>query len=151
MNRSFLPVLLDITDLRILFVGAGEGTRVKLVALVKQNPTVRIVAPLLSHEVAVLASKLSDVQIFERPFVEADLDDVSLVYGFTDDQALNSRLAELCRNRGLWSNIAGNRSGGSFHSPAVARKDGVVAAFSSESGHPAVAVASRDAWLGVKK
>ena len=146
-NRIVVPALLDVTGLRILFVGAGEGTRLKLSSLVDQNPLVRIVAPQVSPEVKALAARLTDGQIFERNFVELDLDGISLVFGFTDDPAVNARLADLCRLWGLWSNVAQNRGPMGFSSPAVARKEGVIAAFSSEAGQPALSVAARDAWV----
>ena len=145
--RVLIPVLLDLTGLRILFVGGGTGARTKLASLVDQDPAVRIVAPEIDPEVEAFCSRLTDVEYHLRAFTEADLDGISLVYGFTDDPEVNAGLAELCRRRGLWSNIAQNRGPFSFTSPAIGRKDGVVAAFSSESGHPAVAVAVRDAWV----
>lgn len=146
--RVRVPVVLDLSGSRILFVGAGEGTRTKLAALADQNPSVRIVAPVVSAEVRILVRTLSDAQVLERPFTEGDLEGVALVYGMTDDPNVNARLTELCRQRGLWSNVAHHRGTLAFTSPAVARKDGVVAAFSSETSQPAVAVAARDAWVG---
>lgn len=149
-SRVLVPVLLDLTGLRVLFVGAGEGTRVKLASLAGQDPAVRIVAPRISPEVAALAAGLSDAEVLARPFTDTDLEGVALVYGFTSDPALNTRLAALCRNRGLWANVAQNRGPLGFTSPALARKGGVLAAFSSDTGAPAVSVAARDAWLGEK-
>ena len=146
--RLLLPVLLDVTGLRLLFVGAGEGTATKLNALVDQNPPVRIVAPTVSPQVRTLAARLTDAEVRERPFTEDDLDGISLVYGMTDDEAVNTRLANLCRSRGLWTNVAHHRGPLSFSSPAVARGGGVIVAFSSEEGNPAVAVAARDSWIG---
>jgi len=148
MSRVLVPVVLDLTGLRILFVGAGEGTRMKLAALVDQDPQVRIVAPQIGKETQALLNRFSDAQVSLRPVVESDLDGVGLVYGLTDDQAVNAWLAQLCRARGLWSNVAHHRGGGSFTSPAVARNSGVIAAFSSEDGKPSMAVAARDSWQG---
>lgn len=145
-GRVLIPALLDVTGLRLLFVGAGEGTRTKLAALAPLDPMVRIVAPRIAPEVRELAGRLTDVQLVERPFVELDLDGVALVYGFTDDLALNARLADLCRLWGLWSNVAHHRGALSFRTPATARAEGVIAAFSSEAGDPRAAVAARDAW-----
>jgi siroheme synthase-like protein len=147
-GRIRIPVLLDLTGLRVLFVGAGEGTRMKLAGLVDFNPLVRIVAPVIDPEVRTLAARLTDVQVYQRPFVEVDLDGIALVYGFTDDPALNARLADLCRLWGLWSNVAQNRGALSFSTPAVARHGGIIAAFGSEAGEPALSVAARDEWLG---
>lgn len=145
--RVLVPVLLDLTGLRVLFVGAGEGTRVKLSALVDQNPAVRIVAPQVSEAVSALASRLTDVQIERRAFQRSDLEGVSLVYGMTDRPEVNAEVAEACRERGVWSNVAHNRGPGSFSSPATGRKQGLIAAFSSETATPSVAVAARDAWV----
>jgi siroheme synthase-like protein len=151
MNRALVPVLLDLTGLTVLFVGAGEGTRVKLTGLLSSAAnalTVRVVAPRISAEVAALAEGLVGSQILVRPFVETDLDGVSLVYGMTDDAGVNASVAALCLSRGLWCNVAQNRGPGSFSSPALGRRDGIVAAFSSETASPAVSVAARDAWMG---
>ncbi len=146
-SKVAIPVSLDLTGLRILFVGAGAGTRTKLAALVDQDPMVRIVAPEISSQVQALADKLTDAQVHKRAFVESDLAGVSLVYGMTNDPAVNARLSELCRARGLWSNIAQNRGGLSFSSPAVAKKYGIIATFSSETGQPGAAVKARDDYL----
>jgi len=147
-SRLLVPVLLDVTGLRLLFVGAGAGTATKLKALVDQNPAVRIVAPAVSPQVRELAARLTDAEIVEREFEDRDLEAVALVYGLTDDEEQNARLADLCRVRGLWSNVAHHRGPLSFSNPAVARRDRLVAAFSSEDGTPALAVAARDAWAG---
>jgi len=146
-SKVVIPALLDLSGQRILFVGGGEGTRTKLASLVEQDPKVRIVAPEVSSQVEALVGKLSDAELHRRRFAEKDLDGVALVYGFTDDEALNAHLATLCRARGLWNNVSKNRGAFSFVNPAVARKNGVIAAFSSEEGKPGVAVQARDQYL----
>ena len=149
MNRRILvPILLDLTGSRILFVGAGEGTRTKLSAMASQNPLIRIVAPRVNPEVTALAGTLADAEIFIKPFEESDLEGISLVYGFTDDPEVNAMVADLCKTRGLWHNVAHHRGALSFTNPAVARKDRIVASFSSESGDPAKAVKARNDWVG---
>jgi precorrin-2 dehydrogenase/sirohydrochlorin ferrochelatase len=150
-DRVLIPVLLDLTGLRVLFVGAGKGTRTKLEGLVDQDPAVRIVAPRLSPEVRELAARLTDVQVYEHPFTDTDLDGVALVYGMTNDDAVNARVADLCRTRGLWSNVAHHRGPLSFSSPATAHHNGVIAAFSSETSTPAQATTARDAWQEAQK
>lgn len=146
-DRLLVPALLDLTGLRLLFVGGGGGTRTKLEGLVDQNPRVRVVAPQISPQVRALAARLTDAELLERPFEDRDLDGIALVYAMTNADAVNARIADLCQTRGLWSNVAHHRGPGSFSSPAVARNAGVVAAFSSEAGVPALAVAARNAWV----
>ena len=148
-NRTLVPVTLDVTGLPLLFVGGGQGTLQKLSGLTGR-PVVRLVAPDLLPEVQALAQTLG-AQVDERPFQESDLDGVALVYAFTNDDGTNARIAALCRIRGLWHNVAQHRGPGSFTNPAVARTDGVIAAFTTETAEPAKAVAARDEYLRGRK
>jgi|GEM_PF-3535453 len=146
MTKFRLPICLNLDGLRILFVGAGVGTATKLSALRGSGIAVRIVAPIIHDVVKDLLHDFDDAELLTRPFQEADLEGVALVYGMTDDVSCNQRVAELSRQRGLWFNVAHQRGGGSFTSPALWNDDTLQVAFHSLDSQPGTAVAARDAY-----
>jgi siroheme synthase (precorrin-2 oxidase/ferrochelatase) len=147
-----LPISLDCRDLRILFVGAGKAVAAKLRFLAELGaaqgsdhtdsaesgwPAIRVVAPAISPEIPALgaAYPFPEFIIEARPYADADLDGVDLVYCFTNDPALNAAVAAACRARRLPCNAAGRRGQGGFSSPAARIAGGFLLSVASPPPH----------------
>ena len=61
-----------------------------------------------------------------RRFQEEDLEGAVLVLAATDDEAVNSLVAELCRERGIPVNSCSDKTQCDFYFPGIARKENLV-------------------------
>lgn len=131
---------LDLHDVPVLVVGGGRVGARKVAGLAAAGARVRLVAELIDG--AVDRSLLHDER--ERPFVDADLDDVRLVVTATGDPAVDAAVSAAARARGLWVNAADQPVDCDFILPAIARSGRVTAAISTDGTSPALAQALRD-------
>ena len=101
----YFPTFFDLNGKPCLVVGGGAvGTR-KAQTLLKCGATVRVVSREISQRLQTLAETLP-LTLEKRDYEEGDLDGIFLVFGATDNEALNRRIAEDAERRGLLVNIA---------------------------------------------
>lgn len=99
--KKILPVALLVEGRRCLVVGGGAVAGRKAEALAKAGAQVSVVAPRLGETVLALAS-VAGITLLSREYRAEDLTrDLFLVITATDDPALNRRILETCRARGL--------------------------------------------------
>ncbi len=138
MSMRYYPAFLNIEHRSCLVVGGGGvGTR-KVDSLLRCGAEVTVVSP----EVSERLSKLSEegkIILKRRAFRDADLDGMFLVFGATDNSALNRRIQQnMERRRGL-CNIADQPKLGNFMVPSVIRRGGLTIAISTSGKSPAMA------------
>lgn len=134
------PVLLDVTECRVLVVGAGAVAARKVRGLLDAGARqIVVVAP------AFCAEMPASVIGITRAFEPADLDGVALCFAATDSASVNERVCELCRVRGIPVNRADHEggAGSTFTVPAVARAGPLTVAVSA-GGSPAITARLRD-------
>jgi precorrin-2 dehydrogenase/sirohydrochlorin ferrochelatase len=79
-----------------------------------------------------------EVCLLRRAFVPADLDGVFLAVAATSDAALNRRVADLCRERGVLCNVADAPEEGSFIVPSCVTRGELTLAVSTGGASPAL-------------
>lgn len=137
---SFYPVYLRLQGRKCLVVGLGGVGRRKLGSLLEAGAdavlALDVRAPdedlqeLLQH---------SGVRFEQRGFVEADLEGCFLACIATADREDNSRIAALCRERGVLCNVADAPEAGDFIVPAQACCGDLRVAISTAGHSPALA------------
>ncbi len=134
----YYPIYLDIKDRNCLVVGGGSvGTR-KVERLLECGAKVTVVGPDADEKL----KKLSDggiIQLKERAFQSADLDDMFLVIGATDHEVLNFKIHTEARLRGLLCNIADRPEACDFILPAIVNRGDLTIAISTSGKSPAFA------------
>ena len=96
----YYPIYLDIRDRNCLVVGGGSVGSRKVETLLDCGAKVTVV----SIDAGETLKKLSDrgvIQMKERAFQSADLDNMFLVIGATDNEALNFEIYAAARRRGV--------------------------------------------------
>ena len=101
---DFLPVFMNLRGARCLVVGGGEVAARKAGVLLDAGARVHLVAPEIADPTRALA-ETGDVAISERPFAEGDLDGVRLAIAATSVRAVNARVADAAKARGLPVNV----------------------------------------------
>ena len=122
------PLFVDLADKPCLVVGCGSVAARKAKALADFGARVTVVAP----------------ETCGREFADADVEGMTLVVAATDDAAVNRHVAEVCRARGVWVNVADDPANCTFLFPAICRKGPIVAAVSSGGACPVAAKMVRD-------
>ncbi|MEO7371931.1 MAG: bifunctional precorrin-2 dehydrogenase/sirohydrochlorin ferrochelatase [Ilumatobacteraceae bacterium] len=139
------PIMLDLTGVPVLVVGAGRVALRKVEGLLQAGSDVTVVAPDVDASFGHLKAR-----VLVRPYEIGDLDGVKLVITATDDPAVNAAVAADATSRGIWVNSADDPANCTFILPAVARAGAVTIAVSTSGASPALASHLRGAaetWL----
>jgi siroheme synthase-like protein len=137
-----LPVNFNMERGCCLVVGGGEIALQKVRVLVGAGARVRVVAPFAMRALDGLAG----VSVLRRPFEEGDLEGVTLAIAATDDAALNHRIYDLGRARGLPVNCVDDPAYCDFIFPSILRRGELAVSVSTGGGSPALARLLRH-WL----
>jgi len=140
----YYPMFVSLEGRACLVVGAGQVGLRKIetladcgaasVLVVDKNPPDEALGQLLARPG--LRSRLCFVQ---RDFEEADLDGMFLAIASTSSPAVNQRISELCRERGVLCNIVDQPEACSFIVPALVRRGDLTLAISTGGQSPALA------------
>jgi siroheme synthase-like protein len=134
------PVVLDVTGVSVLVVGAGPVAARKVAGLVAAGADVRLVAPDISP--ALDRSTVADLR--ERTYEPGDLDGARLVVTATGVAAVDAAVAADATAAGIWVNAADQPFDCTFILPAVARNGPLSVAVSTGGTSPALAQRLRD-------
>ena len=136
-NTPYYPVCLDIKNRPCLVVGGGDvGTR-KVTGLLEAGARVTVVGPELSPVLRTLAK--DRIEWRRKKYHSADLDGMFLVFGATNDEALNQRIHADATGRNMLCNIADRPEVCNFILPSVVRRGDLIIAVSTSGKSPALA------------
>ncbi len=134
------PVVLDLTDVPVLVVGAGPIGARKVAGLAAAGAAVRVVATHVSDDL----DRTLVAELRPRAYRTDDLDGVRLVVTATGDPTVDADVAADARRAGLWVNAADQPADCTFILPAVARRGPLSIAVSTDGNSPALARRIRD-------
>ena len=135
---GFLPLCLSVEGQKLLVVGGGPVATSKSRTLSAYGAEVCVVAPKLSPEMRRLASERG-FTLEQREYRETDLAEADFVIAATDDRALNSGIAQACRQRKVPINVATDASLCSFTIPAIIERGLIKVAISTDGAAPVLA------------
>jgi precorrin-2 dehydrogenase/sirohydrochlorin ferrochelatase len=134
------PVVLDLTDVPVLVVGAGPIGARKVAGLAAAGAAVRVVAAHVSDAL----DRTLVVELRQRAYRADDLEGVRLAVTATGDATVDAEVAADARRAGLWVNAADQPADCTFILPAVARNGPLSIAVSTDGTSPALARRLRD-------
>jgi uroporphyrin-III C-methyltransferase/precorrin-2 dehydrogenase/sirohydrochlorin ferrochelatase len=135
------PLLLDVSDRRVLIVGGGAVALRRARALHEAGALVSVVAPAVGAELTTL---LPVDAVTRRAFARSDVEGAWLVFACTDDPAVNAEVVAAAAARQVFCVRADHAPGGSARTPAILRRDGLTVGVSG-GDDPGRAAALRDA------
>ena len=139
LNRTFLPISLDIQDKTILILGGAHDAFKKITLL--QRFTNRFFV--VSRKVC-KCIRQAGVPFMEKSIEPSDLDGYQILYSCTNNRELNRRIVQWGHERGMLVNIHDDPELCDFVSPAI-YKDGHISVAVSTSGEDALlAIALRN-------
>ena len=148
------PLFLNLAKKDVLVVGAGAVGRRKVASLLSCSPrAVVVVDPGLTPAVARELAASGAVRCHARKFMPEDVAGKALVFAATGNREVNALVAELCRERKIFCNIADAPDKSDFFVPARVEIQGITLAVSTGGHSPALARRLRaelEAWLGTR-
>ncbi len=146
---DYLPLFFDLRGRWCLLVGGGTIALRKARLLTRAGARVRVVAPVISGELANLALRHQGELIYAE-YDSAHLLDVTLVVSATDNETVNRAVASDCRQRQLPVNVVDNPQLCSVIMPAIVDRNPLIIAVSSGGEAPVLARMLRaklEAWV----
>ncbi len=135
---ALYPINLKIENSLCLVVGGGAVAFRKIRGLLQVDAKVRVISPELMPDLRLLADS-GAVEWFERPFVEGDLEGVSLVFAATNNRNVQILVQEEARKNKVLLNSADAPVESDFHVPAHFRRGPMIVTVSTGGGSPALA------------
>jgi siroheme synthase-like protein len=130
---DLFPVFLKLAGRPVLVVGGGPVATSKLAALAAAGAEIRVVAPDVTDEI-----RAAGVRIEQRPFEEADLDDVWYVVAAATPE-VNAQVARAAEARHLFVNAVDDPANASAYLGGVVRRGDAAIAISTGGRAPALA------------
>ncbi len=130
-----LPIFLNLKNARALVVGNGTIAARKADLLLRAGCGLTVLAPELGDELATLADSYS----FELKTGDLSADDLTgcvVVFGCSQDDAINQELYDLATSAGILVNVSDRTEQCSFMMPAVVDRTPLLIAISSGGTSP---------------
>ncbi|MDZ7750836.1 MAG: siroheme synthase CysG [Gammaproteobacteria bacterium] len=135
---EFLPIFLKVRAQPCLVVGGGDVASRKASLLLRAGAEVHIVSPRLGRALETLYHE-GEV-LWQEGIYEANrLTGMHLVIAATDDPAVNGRVANDARERGIPVNVVDQTDACTFVVPSIIDRSPIVAAVSSGGASPVLA------------
>ncbi|MGN0251382.1 MAG: bifunctional precorrin-2 dehydrogenase/sirohydrochlorin ferrochelatase [Oliverpabstia sp.] len=124
-NKQYFPLFVDISDKKIVVVGAGKIAARRVKTLVDFGAAIVVVAPRISPELEQLEQEYK-ITIIRREYQREDIYDAWMVLAVTDNEKLNEEIYSVAKCLGALVNVASNQNKCDFHFPGIAKNDSYV-------------------------
>lgn len=138
VRMSLYPVCLDVADERCVVIGGGEVAERKVTGLVECGARVTIVAKDLTERLRSMA-EAGKIEQVSDDYRDAYLEGAFLVIGATDREAVNEKISQDARRRGIPVNIVDDPARCTFTLPSTFRRGDLLVAVSTTGTSPALA------------
>ena len=148
---SNLTLNIDVTDKKILVVGAGEVAARKIKKIIETKAKLFVVSPEATEYIKELSAKNKIVYTkvcYNKEFIT---DDLFLVIAATNDKELNEQIFKNAKEKNILVNVITSRELGDCSFPAILKKEHIEIAVSTNKISPKLAVSIRDKIAGFIK
>ena len=122
---AYFPMFIDLSDKNIVVVGGGNIATRRVKTLLSFTRSIRVIAPKVTMEMMEL-SKAGYVQLITRPVKRSDFAMAYMVIAATNDRKLNDEIHRICKQEGIYVNVASDREQCDFYFPGIYMQDGLV-------------------------
>lgn len=144
-NKLF-PVFLKLESLSVLVVGGGKIGLEKLDALLSNAPgtKIKLVAIEISEKIKPLLAIYPNLQLIERAFLPADVDETDIVIVAIDDKKESTRIRNIAKEKGKLVNVADKPELCDFYMSSIVQKGNLKIAISTNGKSPTIAKRLKD-------
>ncbi len=137
-------ILLGLQGRRCVVIGGGSLATRKVEALCRCGADVHIVSPSFCD----ILSKRTDVTLHQKEYDKSDIEGAVLAFACTDDNELNRRIAEDCKQERVLCNVVDDPEWCDFTVPAVLKRGPIQIAVGTGGASPYLAGRLRDLIAG---
>lgn len=124
-DKRFFPMFVDLSDKKIVVVGGGNIATRRIKTLLQFTRNITAVAPKTTMELHELG-KAGFVNLINRPVKRSDFTMAFMVIAATNDWKLNDEIYRVCKEEGIYVNVADDKSKCDFYFPGIYMQDEVV-------------------------
>ena len=124
-SKQYFPLFVDISDKKIVVVGAGKIAARRVKTLVDFGASIVVVAPQIFPELEQLEQE-HKITIIRREYQREDSYDAWMVLAATDNEKLNEEIYSVAKCLGALVNVASNQNKCDFHFPGIVKNDSYV-------------------------
>ena len=143
-NKPYFPMFIDLSDKNIVVAGGGNIATRRVKTLLKFTRNITVVATKVTQELMDLG-KAGTVNLHIRPVKRSDFACAYMVIAATNDWKLNDEIHRVCREEGIYVNVASDRESCDFYFPGIYMRDEMVVGL-----QPAVLTTKRQSVSGKK-
>lgn len=129
------PISVVLGHAAVVVVGGGTVAERKIAGLLSAGATISIIAPHITSGLKQLVDEGACIW-HEKSYDDSDLDNASLVFACTNDEAVNKWVFEDASSRKLLVNVADRPELCTFYLPSVLRRGPLSIAVSTEGASP---------------
>ena len=118
-------MFVDLSDKKIVVVGGGNIATRRIKTLLQFTRNITAVAPKTTMELHELG-KEGFVNLINRPVKRSDFAMAFMVIAATNDWKLNDEIYRVCKEEGIYVNVADDKSKCDFYFPGIYMQDEVV-------------------------
>jgi siroheme synthase-like protein len=140
-TNNLFPVFLKLENMVVLIVGGGRVGLEKISAILLQAPMtkIRLVGTTIDDRIRQLTEKYSGIQLLERRFIPADLDQADIVIIAINDHKESERISSLARLQKKLVNAADKPGLCDFYMSSIIQKGHLKVAISTNGKSPTIA------------
>ena len=124
-NKRYFPMFVDLSDKNIVVVGGGNIATRRVKALLLFTRKITVIAPKMTADLWELG-KMGRIQIQPRQVKRTDFDMAYMVLAASGNRELDEEIYRLCKDEGIYVNVADDKSKCDFYFPGIYMKDEVV-------------------------
>jgi precorrin-2 dehydrogenase/sirohydrochlorin ferrochelatase len=134
---KYYPINLTLKNRRCLIAGGGKVALRKVNRLIACKANIRIISPQVEPQLAEIA-KQNAIEIDYRNICAQDLKDLFMVFAATNNQSVNTSIAQWARASNILCNIADQPDESDFTLPSVIEQGDLCLTISTNGKSPAL-------------
>ena len=124
-NKRYFPMFVDLSDKNIVVVGGGNIATRRVKTLLQFTRNVTAVAPRMTPDLVELG-KAGMVTLQQRAVKRSYFAAAYMVIAATNDHKLNDEIYRICKEEGIYVNIADDKDKCDFYFPGIFMQDELV-------------------------
>lgn len=116
--KKYFPLFVDLEGKLIVVVGGGKIATRRVKTLLKFTRQIHVVAPEVSAELEELG-KAGYITLFGRECRREDFSGAYMVLAATSNKKVDDDIYRICKEEGIYVNIASDREKCDFHFPGI--------------------------------
>lgn len=136
--KHLYPISLKLENKNCLIIGGGRVAQRKIKTLLEYDACIKVVSPHLEEEIFKWAEQ-GRITLVKRSFLPQDLDNIFMVFIATNDNRVNTHIANQCKEKGIMANVVDDPGLCDFYVPSILRRKSLCLAISTEGKSPAFA------------